>query len=100
MLAPGRAGTMGYYAGHKRSARHGVAVGLEFARIHAADCEDCDERDDGWIERIRSDVTIHGDFDDAQRARLGQVARRCPVHKTLTNGIKIVDQVTFSNLDK
>lgn len=92
--------TLRLYADHKGIALHGVAVRLEFDRIHAADCEDCDERDDGWIERIRSDVTIHGDFDDAQRARLGQVARRCPVHKTLTNGIKIVDQVTFSNLDE
>ena len=88
--------TLRLYANHKGIALDGVDVRLEFDRVHADDCEDCDSRDDGWIERIKSDVTIHGDFDEAQRKRLGQVARRCPVHKTLINGVHIVDQVTFS----
>ncbi len=48
-----------------------------------------------WIERIQSHVTIRGSFDDAQRRRLGQVAQRCPVHKTLANGVHMVDSVAF-----
>ena len=47
------------------------------------------------IDRIQSQVTIRGSFDDAQRARLTQVAARCPVHKTLANGVHMVDSVTF-----
>ena len=92
--------TLRLYADHKGIALEGVEVRLEFDRVHASDCEDCDEREDGWIERVRSDVRIRGDFDDAQRARLTQVARRCPVHKTLTRGVKIVDHVTFSSIDE
>ena len=68
---------------------------LDFDRVHADDCADYDERADGWIERIKSQVTMRGTFDDAQRARLAQVARRCPVHKTLANGVHLVDSVAF-----
>ena len=75
--------TLRLYANHKGIALDGVDVTLTFDRVHADDCVDCDERADGWIERIQSDVTIRGSFDDAQRKRLAQVAQRCPVHKTL-----------------
>jgi putative redox protein len=87
--------TLRLYANHKGIALGAVEVRLEYDRVHADDCENCDERADGWIERIQSQVTIRGSFDDAQRARLTQVAQRCPVHKTLANGVHIVDAVTF-----
>ena len=88
--------TLRLYANHKGIALDGVDVTLTFDRVHADDCVDCDERADGWIERIQSDVTIRGSFDDAQRKRLAQVAQRCPVHKTLANGVHFVDSVAFS----
>jgi putative redox protein len=87
--------TLRLYANHKGIRLEGVKVALAFDRVHADDCVDCDERADGWIERIQSHVTISGDFDDAQRARLTQVAERCPVHRTLTNGVHISDSVSF-----
>lgn len=87
--------TLRLYADHKGITLAGVDVKLEFDRVHADDCVDCDERADGWIERIQSNVTIRGSFNDAQRVRLEQVAQRCPVHKTLSNGVHIVDTVAF-----
>ena len=66
--------TLRLYADHKGIALEGVDVRLEFDRVHADDCVDCDQRSDGWIERIRSEVTIRGDFDYAQRARSSQVS--------------------------
>lgn len=87
--------TLRLYANHKGIALEAVAVRLEFDRVHADDCVDCDERADGWVERIQSKVTLRGSFDDAQRARLTQVAQRCPVHKTLANGVHFVDSVAF-----
>ncbi len=87
--------TLRLYANHKGIDLVGVDVRLEFDRVHADDCADCDSRKDGWIDRIRSQVTIQGTFDDAQRTRLAQVAARCPVHKTLANGVEIVDSVAF-----
>ena len=94
-LAACTATTLRLYANHKGIALAGVDIRLVFDRVHADDCEDCDERRDGWIERIQSHVTIRGQFDDGQRKRLGQVAQRCPVHKTLTNGMEIMDSVEF-----
>ena len=87
--------TLRLYANHKGISLDGVDVALQFDRVHADDCADCDERADGFIDRIQSRVTIQGTFDDAQRNRLTQVAQRCPVHKTLAGGVHIVDSVTF-----
>ena len=89
--------TLRLYANHKAMSLDGVDVRLEFDRVHADDCLGCDERIDGWIDRIQTQVTIHGTFTDAQRIRLAQVAERCPVHKTLTNGVHIVDVVQFAD---
>jgi putative redox protein len=94
-LAACTAITLRLYADHKGIELTGVDVELEFDRVHADDCEDCDERADGFIERIQSKVTFQGTFDDAQRKRLTQVAARCPVHKTLTNGVHVSDSVEF-----
>ena len=89
--------TLRLYADHKAINLEKVEVELEFDRIHATDCMECDEKLDGWIERIQSKVTLKGDFDSAQKARLSQVASRCPVHKTLANGVEIFDSITFES---
>ncbi len=88
--------TLRLYANHKGIQLDGVDVRLEFDRVHADDCQECEKRSQGWIDRIRTQVKIHGVFDEAQRARLAQVAERCPVHKTLANGVEIFDTVTFA----
>lgn len=61
-LAACTAVTLRLYANHKGIPLHRVEVTLGFDRVHADDCEDCDERMDGWIERIRSSVVISGEF--------------------------------------
>ena len=88
--------TLRLYADHKGIPLEEVRVELEFGRVHTDDCVDCDERADGWIERIQSHVTLRGTFDEPQRKRLAQVAGRCPIHKTLRNGVHIVDTVAFN----
>ena len=87
--------TLRLYSSHKGITLPEVGVRLDFDRVHAEDGEDGDERADGWIDQITSQVTIRGTFDEAQRARLTQVAKRCPVHKTLANGVHLVDSVVF-----
>jgi uncharacterized OsmC-like protein len=39
---------------------------------------------------IQEHVDIEGDLDDAQRARLLEIAAKCPVTRTLSNPIRIV----------
>lgn len=87
--------TIAAYCRHKKLLLKSVSTSYDFKRIHADDCEDCDEADQGMIDHITSNVHVDGEFDDAQRERIAQIATRCPVHKTLTNGIRIKDYATF-----
>ena len=87
--------TLRLYSDHKGIDLTGVDVTLEFDRVHADDCLECDQDKGGWIDRIQTQVKILGSFDDAQRKRLEQVAGRCPVHKTLAKGVEIFDSVSF-----
>jgi len=87
--------TLRLYSDHKGIPLQGVDVSLEFDRVHAEDCLECDNPGGGMIDRIKTNVTLRGTFDDAQRTRLAQVAERCPVHKTLARGIQIFDSVSF-----
>lgn len=89
--------TLRLYATHKAIPVTGVDVTLELDRVHADDCVDCDERGDGFVERVQTHVTIHGELTAAQRTRLTQVAQRCPVHKTLAHGVQIADTVSFAD---
>ena len=80
--------TLGMYARRKQWPLEQVQVELRHDRMHAADCENC-ETQQGKIDRIRRSLTIEGELDAAQRARLMEIADRCPVHRTLENEIKI-----------
>ena len=76
------------YAERKGLPLDRVEVQLSHRKIHAADCEDC-ESQNGRVDEIRTEVHLEGDLDAEQRARLMQIATRCPVHRTLTSEIKI-----------
>jgi putative redox protein len=41
------------------------------------------------LDRIERDVELHGVLTEEQRARLLEIASKCPVHKTLTSEIDI-----------
>ena len=64
--------------------------------MHAEDCRSCEEPREGKIDQITSRVRIAGDFDDAQRKRLTQIVSRCPVHKSLSAPIDMIDEVEFA----
>jgi len=87
--------TLALYCRHKKIALETVTASYEFNRIHARDCEDCDDETKGFIDHITSNVQIDGDFDDTQKKRLAEIVQRCPVHKTLAKGVSITDSVSF-----
>jgi putative redox protein len=80
--------TVGLYARRKGWPLEAVTVRLRHGRIHAEDCEHCETRE-GMVDRIDVDVELTGALDVAQRARLLEIAQRCPVHRTLTSEIDI-----------
>jgi putative redox protein len=40
---------------------------------------------------IRRQLTLDGDLDDDQIARLEEIANRCPVHRIITGEVRVVD---------
>ncbi len=87
--------TLALYCRHKKIALKKVTATYEFSRIHAKDCEDCDDETKGYIDNITSDVQIDGDFNEAQKIRLAEIVQRCPVHKTLAKGVSLSDNARF-----
>lgn len=85
--------TLQMYARRKQWPVEQVEVSLSTYRVHARDCEDCISRDDARVDIIESQLSISGPLDDDQRARLAEIAERCPVHRSLTGEIKIRTQV-------
>jgi putative redox protein len=76
------------YAARKKWPVEQVVVRLQHSRVHAEDCVDC-ESPKSMIDRIDKSVELIGSLDEAQRARLLQIADQCPVHRTLTSKIDI-----------
>lgn len=83
--------TVTLYARRKQWPLERVVVRLRQNRVHAADCKDCTEDLEGYIHRIERSVNVTGELSDEQRARLLEIAQKCPVHKTLTSRIVIAE---------
>lgn len=81
--------TMRMYADQKKWPLEHVSVRLQHQKIHASDCAEC-ETQEGKIDRIEREIEITGDLDEAQRARLMEIADKCPVHRTLHSEVSIV----------
>ncbi len=80
--------TLALYARKKQWPLERVEVRLRHSKIHAADCDECETRE-GKLDRIESDIVLTGTLDGDQRARLLEIAQKCPVHRTLTSEIDI-----------
>jgi uncharacterized OsmC-like protein len=80
--------TLGLYARRKQWPLEAVRVRLRHSKVHAADCESCETKV-GMIDRIERDLELVGSLSGDQRARLLDIANKCPVHRTLTSEIAI-----------
>ncbi len=84
--------TLTLYARRKGWPLEGVKVRLRQKRLHARDCAECETTTDGFVQRIERSVKIEGaHLTEEQRARLQEIAHKCPVHKTLTSEIVIAE---------
>jgi putative redox protein len=81
--------TMRLYAERKSLPLVRTTVTLKHSRVHAKDCEECETKE-GMISRIDRTIAMEGDLDAEQRAKLMEIADKCPVHRTLTSEIAIV----------
>ena len=77
--------TLRMYARRKDWPLERVTVDVTHDRMHAQDAPNPGER----IDRFTRHITLRGPLDDAQVARLMEIADRCPVHRTLETGARI-----------
>ncbi len=83
--------TLLMYARRKGWPLEQVEVWLTHSKEHVVDCKDGVEQPGGYLDQITREFVLVGDLTDDQRDRLAEIARRCPVHKTLSSPVTIVD---------
>ena len=81
--------TIRMYARRKGLPLEHVAVDVTHDRIHARDAAAPDAPIDSFTRLIR----LEGDLSDTDRDKLLEIADKCPVHKTLERGARIVTEL-------
>lgn len=81
------------YARRKAWPLERVTVRLSMERIHGSDCVECTHTTEGYVHRIQRAVSFDGELTEEQRARLQEIAHKCPVHRALTSEIVITELI-------
>ncbi len=80
--------TLRLYADRKKWPLEAVTVEVSHKKVHVEDCTTC-EQPSARIDVFERQIRVEGPLDEAQRARLVEIADRCPVHRTLTSEVRI-----------
>lgn len=80
--------TVQMYARRKQWPLQTAVVRLRHEKIHAQDCEHCEEKN-GKIDRFERELELKGELSEEQRLRLLEIAEKCPVHRTLHNEVLV-----------
>ncbi|HTC88511.1 MAG TPA: OsmC family protein [Bryobacteraceae bacterium] len=80
--------TIGMYARRKKWPLASVNIWLRHLKVHADDCADCESKDVA-LDRVERDIELIGNLTAEQRAKLVEIADKCPLHRTITRGIEI-----------
>ncbi len=83
--------TMKMYADRKNWPLEGSSVQVTHERNHHEDCDHCEEEGEGaQVQALNVEIALHGDeLSDDQRARILEIAHKCPVHRTLKGNLHI-----------
>ena len=79
--------TLRMYANRKQWPLEQVKISLAHEKRHIDDCVDCGPQDK--IDVFERHIELIGRLDEDQRARLLEIADRCPVHRTLERGARV-----------
>ncbi|GAA4216861.1 putative redox protein [Sagittula marina] len=82
--------TIRMYARRKGWPLESVSVDVTHDKVHAQDASGSESR----IDRFTRRITLSGDLTQEERARLMEIADRCPVHRTLETGAQIDTEMT------
>ena len=80
--------TIKMYVGRKEWPMEEVKVHVNYDNNYIEDCEECEvsERKIGKFERL---IEVKGNLDEKQKQRILAIANKCPVHRTLEQGVSI-----------
>ena len=84
--------TLRMYADRKKLDLDAAVVRVRHSKIHVADCQDCEDPG-SRIDYIEREIELQGNLDGPTRRRMLEIADRCPVHKTLASGSRIVSRL-------
>lgn len=86
--------TIRMYARRKGWPLGHVSVDVSHDKVHAQDASAAaGDKVDEWKRRI----TLTGDLDDDQRARLLEIADKCPVHRTLEKSSRVLTELVATD---
>ena len=84
--------TVALYARRREWPLLEISVRMRHSKIHAEDCESCETKE-GLLDRIESQIELVGNLSVEQRAKLLEIAKKCPVRRTLTSEIDVRTQL-------
>jgi uncharacterized OsmC-like protein/alpha/beta superfamily hydrolase len=86
--------TIRMYARRKEWPLEHVSVDVSHNKVHAQDAETtARDKIDEW-KRL---ITLRGALDDEQRARLLEIADKCPVHRTLEHSSRVITELVLAD---
>ncbi len=77
--------TVKMYAQRKDWLLEEVHLQLKISKVHAEDCKACQSDPSVKVDLIERQISFKGDLSPDQIKRLGEIADKCPVHRTLTS---------------
>ena len=84
--------TLLMYARRKEWPLESVEVRLTHNRIHARDCAECEQRE-GYLDHVAKEIVVAGSLSDDQVTRLGEIAEKCPVNRTLLASVHTTQKI-------
>lgn len=91
-LAACTALTLRLYARRKGWDLGPVRVAVRHGKVHAEDCAACETRV-GKIDRFERVIEVEAGLSDERRAKLLEIADKCPVHRTLHGEVEVLTRL-------
>ena len=84
------------YANHKKWDLRELFCQVQHDKTHLEDCENC-KNPNAKIDVFKLKLQFIGDLDESQKARLLEIADKCPVHRTLEGDVQIETTMMVGN---
>ncbi len=85
--------TVQMYARRKGWPLEDVQLRMSIQKVHAEHCKDCESEPGAKVDVIDHQISFGGNLSPDQIERLGEIADKCPIHRTLTSETVIRTEV-------